>query len=292
MFAGQVNWSNPANAAGQQALPPNFAAGEESETAFALVYEAVLGLADDQCSRSGASNNWLDTDGEGDLPETQDSSRLNGAMSVGSGVGAYGSTGQNSNSEIAFAFPGAANYGSSMERFMSRSSQAQLEPVPTQAAGIDPAWATNRARLDGNRAQPSGLSGDVAAPSNSGGNLNKSQLSDWMDAHALSRSSHHCAMYCRLGMEAAGLNTADRPQSGDAGDYGPFLMRHGAQTVPSDSYVPQTGDVVVFNKTDQHPSGHIEMYDGQHWVSDFMQHAFSPYRDAMSTPPFTIYRLS
>ena len=149
MFAGQVNWSNPANAAGQQALPPNFAAGEESETAFALVYEAVLGLADDQCSRSGASNNWLDTDGEGDLPETQDSSRLNGAMSVGSGVGAYGSTGQNSNSEIAFAFPGAANYGSSMERFMSRSSQAQLEPVPTQAAGIDPAWATNRARLDG-----------------------------------------------------------------------------------------------------------------------------------------------
>jgi len=70
---------------------------------------------------------------------------------------------------------------------MSRSSQAQLEPVPTQAAGIDPAWATNRARLDGNRAQPSGLSGDVAAPSNSGGNLNKSQLSDWMDAHALSR---------------------------------------------------------------------------------------------------------
>jgi hypothetical protein len=93
-------------------------------------------------------------------------------------------------------------------------------------------------------------------------------------------------------MEAAGLDTGDRPRSGDAGDYGPFLLRHGAQTVPQDSYVPQVGDVVVFDKTEQHPYGHIEMYDGHQWVSDFMQHSFSPYRDAASTPHFTIYRLS
>ncbi len=32
--------------------------------------------------------------------------------------------------------------------------------------------------------------------------------------------------------------------------------------------------------------------DGQRWVSDFMQHSFSPYRDAASTPPLTIYRHS
>jgi hypothetical protein len=113
-----------------------------------------------------------------------------------------------------------------------------------------------------------------------------------MDAHALSQSSHHCAMFCRLGFEAAGLNTTDRPQSGDAADYGPFLLRHGAQAVSVDSYVPQVGDVVVFDKTDQHPYGHIETYDGHQWVSDFMQHSFSPYRDASGTPPFTIYRLA
>ena len=99
-------------------------------------------------------------------------------------------------------------------------------------------------------------------------------------------------MYCRLGMEAAGLNTDDRPRSGDAGDYGPFLLRHGAQTVSPDSYVPQIGDVVVFHKTAKHPNGHIEMYDGHRWVSDFMQNSFAPYRDQASTPPFTIYRIS
>ena len=122
--------------------------------------------------------------------------------------------------------------------------------------------------------------------------LHKSQLAAWMDAHALTRSSHHCAMYCRLGMEAAGLSTQDRPRSGDAGDYGPFLLRHGAQVVAKGSYAPQVGDTVVFDKTVQHPNGHIEMYDGRRWVSDFMQHSFSPYRDAASTPPFTIYRLT
>jgi hypothetical protein len=61
--------------------------------------------------------------------------------------------------------------------------------------------------------------------------------------------------------------------------------------VPPDSYAAQVGDVVVFDKTAQHPYGHIEMYDGHKWVSDFVQNSFSPYRDAASTPPFTIYRL-
>ena len=132
---------------------------------------------------------------------------------------------------------------------------------------------------------------DLTAPQLAGG-LNREKLASWMDAHALAYSSHHCALFCRLGMEAAGMSTADRPQSGDAGDYGPFLLRHGAHVVPPNLYIPQVGDTVIFDKTVQHPNGHMEMYDGHHWVSDFMQHRFSPYRDAASTPSFTIYRLT
>jgi hypothetical protein len=122
--------------------------------------------------------------------------------------------------------------------------------------------------------------------------LNPEKLASWMDAHALTYCSHHCALFCRLGMEAAGMSTADRPLSGDAGDYGPFLLRHGAHVVPLNLYTPQVGDTVIFDKTAQHPNGHMEMYDGHHWVSDFMQHRFSPYRDAANTPSFTIYRLT
>jgi hypothetical protein len=125
-----------------------------------------------------------------------------------------------------------------------------------------------------------------------GAGPNLEKLASWMDAHAQACSSHHCAQFYRLGMEAAGMSTADRPLSGDAADYGPFLLRHGAHVVPLESYAPQVGDTVVFDKTAQHPNGHIEMYDGHQWVSDFVQHRLSPYRDAANTPSFTIYRLT
>jgi hypothetical protein len=129
-----------------------------------------------------------------------------------------------------------------------------------------------------------------ALPAGSG--IFATRLADWLDAHALAHSSNRCAKFCRQGLEAAGVDTEDRPQSGDAGDYGPFLLRHGAHIVTLDGYTPQVGDTVVFEKTELHPHGHIEMYDGRQWVSDFAQHGFSPYRDLAGTPPFTIYRLS
>jgi hypothetical protein len=162
-------------------------------------------------------------------------------------------------------------YSSSIGRLTSQNRTAQVEPAPDN---------------------PSTISDADGQPETSAAVLHRSQMAAWMDAHALTRSSHHCAKYCRLGMEAAGLSTQDRPRSGDAGDYGPFLLRHGAQVVTKDAYAPQVGDTVVFDKTMQHPYGHIETYDGKRWVSDFMQHTFSPYRDAASTPPFTIYRLT
>ena len=118
------------------------------------------------------------------------------------------------------------------------------------------------------------------------------RLISWLDEHAHLHSSHRCAASVRHAMEAAGIPTADRPVSGDAGDYGPFLVRHGAQIVSQPSWQPQAGDIAVFDRTADHPAGHIQVFDGQHWVSDFVQHSFSPYRDQASTPPVTVYRLS
>jgi hypothetical protein len=125
-----------------------------------------------------------------------------------------------------------------------------------------------------------------------GSDIFANRLAGWLDAHALAHSSSRCAMFCRHGLEAAGVDTKDRPHSGDAGNYGPFLLRHGAHIVPLDGYTPKVGDTVVFDKTELHPHGHIEMYDGRQWVSDFAQHSFSPYRAPAGTPAFTIYRLS
>ena len=36
-------------------------------------------------------------------------------------------------------------------------------------------------------------------------------------------------------------------------------------------YVPEKGDIVVFPMTWKHPLGHIAIWNGKHWVSDYKQ---------------------
>jgi hypothetical protein len=292
MFAEQVKWAGLQDAAGQRPEFRSLANGDDGEAAFALVYEAILGLSDEDKSNNGESSNWLSPNAENSLTSLSGYSEPADAMNAGFSAGGNYPASMECNNELNPAYYETQYSGSGMARLMSQGGGSQIRPFPSQSAEVQAITAYSTSRPVGNPGQlarPDDLS---MQPSGSGGVVDKNKLSDWMDAHALSHSIHHCAMYCRLGMEAAGLNTGDRPESGDAGDYGPFLLRHGAQRVPQDSYVPQVGDVVVFDKTDQHPNGHIEMYDGQQWVSDFKQHSFSPYRDATSTPPFTIYRLA
>lgn len=45
---------------------------------------------------------------------------------------------------------------------------------------------------------------------------------------------------------------------------------------------PKRGDVVVYGKSRGHNSGHIQMYDGKQWVSDFRQKSHLPWSNAAS----------
>ena len=273
MYTEQLSLNNSFTPMARQAGPTDSANDDGTQATFALLFETALALSDEQCSGSaiGASGNPFDKESDAGSLLTNNDSTGPRSMFDSSTMGRImARLGPSPVLAQTHASPGNLQTRYELQAATLGSREEQLQD-PTQAVGANPRSASVQ---------------------NVAGSLNKSELSDWMDAHALTRSSHHCAMYCRLGMEAAGLNTGDRPQSGDAGDYGPFLLRHGAQTVPQDSYIPQVGDVVVFNKTNEHPFGHIEMYDGNHWVSDFMQHSLSPYRDAANTPPFTIYRLA
>lgn|SRR5487761_200118 len=116
--------------------------------------------------------------------------------------------------------------------------------------------------------------------------LNINKMVQYADTHAKSRSTERCAYACRMAFQAGGMNTAGHPV--DAGDYGPFLIRHGASVVSPKGYKPLKGDVVVFNKTQYYKFGHIEMYNGKGWVSDFKQHSMVPFFSHV--PPYTIYR--
>lgn len=118
--------------------------------------------------------------------------------------------------------------------------------------------------------------------------LNINKFVRWMDLHARDKSQRQCGAYCRRGLEAGGLDEKDHPMH--AKDYGPFLLGHGASVVPQTNYTPQKADIAVFDGNQAHPSGHIEVFDGTGWVSDFKQSHFSPYMK--HTPPSTIYRFS
>lgn len=92
---------------------------------------------------------------------------------------------------------------------------------------------------------------------------------------AHSRSQGRCALYVRRALQSAGYDFT--PQSSAYMYAYGTLQSAGFTQINSKNYQPQVGDVVVFNRTSKNPHGHIQIYDGNQWVSDFYQPKFSPY---------------
>lgn len=135
--------------------------------------------------------------------------------------------------------------------------------------------------------------GQGQSQTNSGGHpIDKDAITSYADQHAnvdkngKPQSLGKCAAYCRRAFEAGGVDTNGHPI--DAKDWGPTLLKNGATVISPDGYTPQKADVAVFAGSDAHPHGHITIYDGKQWVSDFKQRNMSPYRSG--TTPVTIYR--
>ena len=86
-------------------------------------------------------------------------------------------------------------------------------------------------------------------------------------------SIRKCAKYVRQALEAGGVYIPNNPEL--AKDYGPHLEKAGFHRLsprPRPDYDAQKGDVVVIQS---HPevsrAGHIAIFNGKHWVSDFVQ---------------------
>jgi len=94
----------------------------------------------------------------------------------------------------------------------------------------------------------------------------------------------------RRGLQVGGLNTKGNPYY--AKDYGPFLVRLGFSQIPKDSTL-QPGDIMVL-QPGLNPSGHVQVWDGSRWVSDFVQAtnrtAYGRKRDRHVDAPYALYR--
>ncbi len=94
----------------------------------------------------------------------------------------------------------------------------------------------------------------------------------YIDANAHATSQGKCATYVRKAIEAGG-GVIPLPRPVDAKDYGPVLAKLGFAKIPAVTYAAQRGDIAVLQPPKGRVSGHIEMFNGSIWVSDFRQKA-------------------
>ncbi len=110
--------------------------------------------------------------------------------------------------------------------------------------------------------------------------------------HALLKSAAKCATFIRQALNAGGFPNKHKPK--DAKDYRAYLTLYGfaEMSVSITEYRPEVGDITVIQSyPGGNSSGHIAMFDGQEWISDFRQRDMwsgSGYRSHQ--PAFRIYR--
>ncbi len=93
---------------------------------------------------------------------------------------------------------------------------------------------------------------------------------------AHSRSRGLCAKYVRRALQSAGYKFTPNPSAYQYATRG--TLRKAGFTRISNNSKPQVGDVVVVSRSRRHPHGHISIYDGRNWVSDFRQRKANPYK--------------
>ena len=110
-----------------------------------------------------------------------------------------------------------------------------------------------------------------------------------------------CARYVKKALIAGGASVKNSGIE-SAKNYGPWLLENGFKVVDNATTVrsggvftisgQQLGDVVVIQAAPHHVHGHMAMFNGTHWVSDFIQEkGFYPaqiYRD--QNIPYALYR--
>ena len=104
-------------------------------------------------------------------------------------------------------------------------------------------------------------------------------------------SKGSCAKYVANAFESIGLNFQRQSSAYMYHTNGVLKdMGFGVVSQGQSGYSAQKGDVCVINKFGSHKHGHICIFDGQNWVSDFVQKNASPYRDYPGENNIFFYR--
>lgn len=145
-----------------------------------------------------------------------------------------------------------------------------------------------KANLAKDQDSPSGVDGapaPTASTSEKGSELAK-KASDIADENSNEKSQGRCAQYVRQSLASAGYKEPPgRPTSAYQYATTGFIEKYGFERLKVDNpltYTPQKGDISITNRFGKHEHGHIAIYDGKNWNSDFKQKSISIYSDLPS----------
>ena len=115
--------------------------------------------------------------------------------------------------------------------------------------------------------------------------LDKEKAAAYVTKNAEAKSRTWCAWYVMRALQEGGCPIYLLPAYG----YSWLLPRMGFTEVSRVGYVPQKGDLIVFPAVGKHIWGHIQMWNGEQWVSDFKQKNMIPAK-AYHKTNWKIYR--
>lgn len=98
------------------------------------------------------------------------------------------------------------------------------------------------------------------------------RAADFITVHAEPKSKCSCAGYVMRAMWHGGCPIGLLPAYG----YSRILPQMGFREMKAENYIPQKGDISVLPQNDRHVFGHIAVWNGNQWVSDFKQKDLYP----------------
>ncbi len=97
-----------------------------------------------------------------------------------------------------------------------------------------------------------------------------------------------CAWYCMKAIRNGGCNYC-YIFPGYA--YNKILPNLGFKEVSTKEYIPKLGDISVLPKNSTSSFGHIAIYDGSNWISDFKQKSIFPGKSYRLSGEYQIFRI-
>lgn len=94
-------------------------------------------------------------------------------------------------------------------------------------------------------------------------------------SHARGKSIGRCANYVATALLSSGYRFTRQPSAYMYHTNNILTNAGFTQIDPNAQWIP--GDVIVINRFSGHPHGHICIWDGRNWISDFIQRRYTPY---------------